>query len=235
MSVSDGLPVDASTTNSAFVSRLVDTSTIGVLALNNTSSGGVITNAQQQINTNETNIATNTADIATNASDIVTLQNSTTFNNLSATIDPTVSDDTTGGYEVGSLWVNVTDDKAFIALDVSAGASIWKRLGSIMFKTVLTGQLDFSSSNVTDSAYVEFIADTGSDIIRKIEFFYPDGDAMILAVGAAASEVDTALVLAGGNELEVEIPANSRISLKLATGGTTNTSGILSANLKAEA
>lgn len=206
-----------------------------MLALNHPSSGGLITNAQQQINDNVTNIATNAADIATNAADIVTLQASVVTNNLSATANPTIDDDSDDGYSVGSLWVNVTDDKAFIALDITVGAAIWKRLGSIMFKTVLTGQLDFSSSNVTDSSYVEFIADTGSEIIRKIEFFYPDGDAMILAVGAAASEVDTALILAGGNELEVEIPANSRISFKLATGGTANTSGILSANLKAEA
>src|SRR6056297_2336745 len=79
MAVNDGNPVDAATTNAAFVSRLIDTSTIGVLALSNPSSGGLITNAQQQINTNESDIATNAADIATNAADIVTLQNSVTF------------------------------------------------------------------------------------------------------------------------------------------------------------
>lgn len=235
MSTSDGQAASASVFNAAYISRTVDSSTIGVLALNNASSGGNISNAQQQINTNATNIATNTTNIATNAADIVTLNNSVTFNNLSATADPEVGDDTADGYEVGSLWVNVTDNKAFIAVDVSAGAAIWKRLDKIMFKTVSTALLDFSSSPVGTSAYVDLVADTGSDVIRKIEFFYPDGDAMILAVGAASSEVDTALVLAGGNELEVEIPANSRISLKLATGGTTNNTGILAANLKAEA
>jgi len=235
MSISDGQAVNAAVTNAAFVSRLVSTSTIGVLALSHPSSGGLITNAQQQINDNVADIATNVANIATNAADIVALQASVVTNNFTAIVDPGVTDDSGATYGVGSLWVNVTDNKAFIALDVSVGAAIWKRLGSTMFKTVLTGQLDFSSTNVTDAAYVEFIADSGADIIRKIEFFYPDGDAMILAIGAAASEVDTALILAGGNELEVEIPANSRISFKLATGGTTNTSGILSANLKAEA
>ena len=235
MSVSDGQAVNASVTNSAYISRLVSSSTIGIVALSHPSSGGLITNAQQQINDNATDIATNVANIATNASDIVALEASVVTNNFTAIIDPDVTDDSGATYGVGSLWVNITDNKAFIALDVSVGAAIWKRLGNIMFKTVLTGQLDFSSSNVTDSAYVEFIADSGADIIRKIEFFYPDGDAMILAVGAASSEVDTALILAGGNELEVEIPANSRLSFKLATGGTSNTSGILSANLKAEA
>lgn len=235
MAVSDGLPVDAATTNAAFVSRLVDTSTIGIFALNHPSSGGTISNAQQQINTNAANIAANAANIASNDVDIANLQASVTFNNFTATTNPGASDDTGSGYEVGSLWVNVTDDKAFIAVDVTTSAAIWKRLDKIMFKTVGTAILDFSSSNVGTGAYVELVADTGSEIIRKIEFFYPDGDTMILAVGAAASEVDTAYVLAGGNELEVEIPANSRLSLKLETGGTTNTSGILAANLKAEA
>jgi hypothetical protein len=235
MSVSNGQAADESVLNAAYISRTINSSTIGVLALNNSSSGGNISNAQQQINTNTSDIATNAADIATNAADIVTLNNSVTFNNLSATANPEVGDDSADGYEVGSIWVNTTDNKAFIAVDVSAGAAIWKRLDKIMFKTVSTAQLNFSSSPVGTSSYVELVADTGSDVIRKIEFFYPDGDAMILAVGAAASEVDTALVLAGGNELEVEIPANSRLSLKLATGGTTNDTGILSANLKAEA
>lgn len=234
MAVADGNPVDAATTNAAFLSRLVDTSTIGVLSLENAGSGSNVTNVQQAINDNISDIATNTADIATNAANIVALQSSLTFNNLSATADPTTVDDSDDGYGVGSLWVNTTDDKVFIALDVTVGAAIWKKLGGIMFETVLTATLDFSSNSVDTSTYTEFIADTGSDVIKKIEFFYPDGDPMILAVGAAASEVDTALVLAGGNELEVNIPANSRLSLKLATG-TTNTSGILAANLKAEA
>lgn len=235
MGVSNGQAADQDVFNAAFISRTVNSSTIGVLALNNASSGGNISNTQQQINTNTSDIATNASDIAANTADITTLQSSVTFNNLSATTNPAAGDDSVDGYEVGSLWVNTTDNKAFIAVDVSAGAAIWKRLDKIMFKTVSTLLLDFSASNVGTGSYVELVADTGSDVIRKIEFFYPDGDAMILAVGAAASEVDTALVLAGGNELEVEIPANSRLSLKLATGGTTNTSGILAANLKAEA
>ena len=84
MSVSDGEKVNAAVTNAAFVSRTTDSNTTGVLALDNVSSGGTISNAQQQINDNEAtgttnagniasntaNIATNTADIATNASDI---------------------------------------------------------------------------------------------------------------------------------------------------------------------
>lgn len=221
MATTDGQAASASVLNAAYISRTSDSSTIGVIALNNASSGGTISNAQQQINTNTGNITT--------------LQTSVKLSNFTAITNPTSGDDNGDGYAIGSLWVNTSQDKVFMAVDVSTGDAIWKRLDKIMFKTVSTALLDFSATNVGTGAYVEFIADTGSDVIRKIEFFYPDGDAMILAVGAAASEVDTALILAGGNELEVEIPANSRLSLKLATGGTTNETGILAANLKAEA
>lgn len=221
MSVNASDDVSAAIVNAAFVSRTANSTTVGTLGLNHPSSGGLISNAQQQINDN--------------ADAITTLQGSLKPGNFAATAAPTVDDDSGEGYEVGSLWVDVTNQKFYIAVDVTEGAAVWKSTGTTMFKTVSTEVFDFSSNNVGDSTYVEFVADTGSDVIRKIEFFYPDGDPMILAVGAASSEVDTALILAGGNELEVEIPANSRLSFKLATGGTTNDSGILAANLKAEA
>jgi len=53
MSVTDGQSVNAAVTNAAFMSRTTDTSTTGVVDLNNTSdgdSGSQITNAQQAIN-----------------------------------------------------------------------------------------------------------------------------------------------------------------------------------------
>lgn len=42
-----------------------------------------------------------------------------------ATTDPTVSDDNTVGYDVGSVWVNTTTDVVFTATDVSTGAAVW--------------------------------------------------------------------------------------------------------------
>lgn len=51
--ISDGQPVNAAVTNSAFMSRTTDTSTVGKVTLNNTSdpnSGAQVTNAQRAIN-----------------------------------------------------------------------------------------------------------------------------------------------------------------------------------------
>ncbi len=53
MSVADGQNVNAAVSNAAWMSRTVDTSTIGVVTLNNTAtaeSGALITNAQRAIN-----------------------------------------------------------------------------------------------------------------------------------------------------------------------------------------
>jgi hypothetical protein len=47
--------------------------------------------------------------------------------NFGATSDPTPSSDTLSGYSVGSSWVNTSADRAFVNVDATAGAAIWKR------------------------------------------------------------------------------------------------------------
>jgi hypothetical protein len=48
-----------------------------------------------------------------------------TGDNLVATADPVVTDDVSAGYTVGSTWINVTSDKAFVCVDETAGAAVW--------------------------------------------------------------------------------------------------------------
>lgn len=50
--------------------------------------------------------------------------------NLSATVDPTVNEDSGDGYGVGSLWINTTGDKVFQCVDASVGAAVWKELSA---------------------------------------------------------------------------------------------------------
>lgn len=59
------------------------------------------------------------------SADFVNLQNVKKAN-LTATVDPAVTDDSSAGYAVGSKWINVAADKGFECMDASVGAAIWK-------------------------------------------------------------------------------------------------------------
>lgn len=50
--------------------------------------------------------------------------------NLSATVDPAITDDNQTGYFVGSIWVNTTDASVFVCLDPSTGAAVWVRVAA---------------------------------------------------------------------------------------------------------
>ena len=47
--------------------------------------------------------------------------------NLTATADPTASNDTNQGYAIGSRWVNATENNEFVCVDASAGAAVWRQ------------------------------------------------------------------------------------------------------------
>lgn len=46
-------------------------------------------------------------------------------NNFIATTDPAVTDDTTEGYSIGSVWINTTADEAYRCVDNTDGAAVW--------------------------------------------------------------------------------------------------------------
>jgi len=244
VSVSNGQNASDVVFNAAFVSKVIDSTSIGKLTLNRSGSGTQVDDVQQDINTakadiitNAANIATNVTDIATNAADIVVLQGQIKQGKFDATVDPVNTNDTGEGYEVGSFWINITDDRAFIAVDVTGGSAIWKRIDKRSLAVSGFLNLDMSVSNITDAAYVELIADTGADPIKRIQSFYPAGSLAFIAIGAAASEVDNFILTAGGNGevgIDVDIPANSRLSIKLLSGQTTVSSGVLTMNLFTE-
>jgi len=47
-------------------------------------------------------------------------------NNYAATGDPAVTDDSGDGYEVGSIWINVSAGKIFTLVDATVGAAVWQ-------------------------------------------------------------------------------------------------------------
>ena len=139
---------------------------------------------------------------------------STTLSAISGKLPATLGQTT----KSGSLSVTVASDQV---LDFKAQGR------------TKVGQLfnDYASTNVTTAAYVQLTASTTATVSR-IEIFDSSGETMILAVGAAASEVDQLYIFPGGNgSVDLAIPAASRISVKGKTG--TASEGYLAINLYA--
>lgn len=73
---------------------------------------------------------------------------------------------------------------------------------------------DYSAGSVSTVAYTQLIAST-SGVINQLDIFDSSGQTMVLAIGAAASEVDTYYIAPGGNgKIDLAIAAGSRISVK---------------------
>lgn len=76
---------------------------------------------------------------------------------------------------------------------------------------------DYSSVNVTTSAYTQLIAST-SGVTNVIEIFDSSGQTLKIAFGGSGSEVDKFIVYPGGNgRITCTIPASTRISIKSLT------------------
>lgn len=48
--------------------------------------------------------------------------------NLSAAVAPTVNDDSGDGYAIGSTWIDTALDDVYMAVDVTLGAAVWRKL-----------------------------------------------------------------------------------------------------------
>ena len=92
-------------------------------------------------------------------------------------------------------------------------------------------RLDYSVTNVTDSAWVELLPNSGPEVF-EITLFDGGGFAMELGFGAAASEVRKLLIPPGGfnGKFTFHIPANTRLSIR-AVGAATVSAGEIDINL----
>jgi len=70
--------------------------------------------------------------------------------NLVATAAPDETNDTTEGYSVGSEWIDVTNDNAYVCLDISTGAAVWKRISNPTIDTDTTIDVMASGGDYTN-------------------------------------------------------------------------------------
>ena len=57
------------------------------------------------------------------------------LNNLTATANPTITNDAGSGYAVGSVWINTSTDDCFVCTDATAGAAIWQKTVLVLIHT----------------------------------------------------------------------------------------------------
>jgi hypothetical protein len=92
--------------------------------------------------------------------------------------------------------------------------------------------LDYGSTSVDDTAWVQLIASTSEECVA-LSLFDGGGFPMVIGLGAASSEVDFLYVPPGGfnGVLPISIPAGSRVSIKCLQASTTVSSGVFVLNL----
>lgn len=134
-----------------------------------------------------------------------------------------------------SLAVVLASDQASVPVAATLSAETTKVIGTVNIsaaqsvtanlagKTVSTAPVytDYSSTSVTTAAYTQLVAST-SAAITHLSIFDSSGNAMILATGAAASEVIKLYIPPGGGEFDLAIPISTRISIKALTANSTS-------------
>lgn len=83
------------------------------------------------------------------------------LHNFAATMPPAASNDDTEGYEVGSRWIDVTNDESWVCVDASTGAAAWEQttVGTIAEVAGLQSALDDKAAQTALDAHA---ADTAN-------------------------------------------------------------------------
>lgn len=87
------------------------------------------------------------------------------LNKWDATTAPTANEDSGDGYQPGSRWIDVTNDKEYVCLDATAAAAVWtETTAAAGAATALqSGRVVRSSGNITTTS-TSFVDVTGASI-----------------------------------------------------------------------
>lgn len=98
-------------------------------------------------------------------------------NQYAGTVAPTVTNDNTQGYSLGSLWVDGVLQKIYVATNVSTGAAVWKQLEATTGGSPTLDALEALSYVAGDTLYFT-AADTPARLAKGT-----DGQVLTLASG----------------------------------------------------
>jgi len=84
------------------------------------------------------------------------------LNNYGGTTAPTVNDDISDGYSVGSFWYDLTSDTAYTCVDATSGAAVWLKIGD---------SLAGIRARVTNSSNISIPDNTNTTLTFNTETF----------------------------------------------------------------
>jgi len=101
-----------------------------------------------------------------------------TKNKYNATVAPTVSDDSTEGYSVGSVWVDTTAGEVYRLVDASVDAAVWENIATKTEVVTLDTKVDslktVTATYVASAGQTEFlITNTTSEPMTVLYEGYP--------------------------------------------------------------
>lgn len=157
----------------------------------------------------------------TTGSSVVMGASALTFlkNNFSGIVAPTVSDDSSGGYAVGSQWVDTTVGYVYICTNAGVSVAVWVRLdvttglaaviGAVKVTTADTGPSVLNSAITVSGALTKSVVSPGAD------------ETLNLSIAAATDTVAGAVELAtdaetvtGTDTVRAVVPASLVAALK---------------------
>jgi len=150
-------------------------------------------------------------------------------NKLDATVDPAVGNDSSEGYSVQSMWLNITDQKAFICLDASVGAAVWSEItggggeSSEPGELIATRDLTAWGSNVITEDLATLQA-LGSGPFNDLKFVFENvkmtaGVALTLSLQGEISSVWTNPIAAGYRSYNASIAGGFRADNEIIAQG----------------
>lgn len=151
----------------------------------------------------------------TNQTDLNALPKS----NYSASAAPTANNDSGSGYSIGSKWYDATNDKAYVCLDASSGAAIWREYSCEYAQADFVFPGAFMADRSAGDDLVEIV-------IRHIFKWESPKNAKLISLKAVVAMDDS-----GGTQpqINLEIAGTEALSSALTLGeteasGTVNTS-----------
>src|SRR5690606_3499062 len=106
--------------------------------------------------------------------------------NLSAATDPTSGDDSGDGYSVGSLWINIVDQRVWWCIDNTLSNAIWRRHALVVSSSLWPAATDAETANFVPGTFwlesqrglLFFLTDATEDaaVWKRVEIGLPWGN-----------------------------------------------------------